>query len=138
MRIALLAVALIAARADAQQASGWELRIPERIELTTGTSGTLPITITLDRGRTVSKDAGMTIDLAPDAAVQIKKRRLARTDAVDPEADAPRFAIPVRAETVGDFAVRVRLQFWLCGQKVCRPIEARRSVLVAVSAPTPP
>ena len=145
MRAALLAVGVLiaaatmfATRGDAQRDAGWELRIPERIELAPGASGTLPITITLDRGRTISKDAGITIDLAPEGGVQIKRRRLARTDAVDPEADAPRFAVPVRADAVGDFAVKIHVRFWLCGTKVCRPIEARRSVTVAVSTPAPP
>jgi hypothetical protein len=135
-RFALAAVVLFVARVDAQD-TGWELRIPERVELTTGTSGTLPITITVDRGRTISKDAGVMIDLAPEGAVTIKKRRLARTDAVDPEADAPRFAVPLRAEAAGDFALKVHVRFWLCGSKVCRPIEARRSVTVAVTSPAP-
>lgn len=133
----LLAIALFVARADAQRDAGWDLRIPERIEVVLGESGTLPITFTLDRGRTISKDAGITIDLAPEGSVQIKKRRLGRADAVDPEADAPRFAVPVRAETAGDFAVKVHVRFWLCGTKVCRPVEARRRVIVAVTAPPP-
>jgi hypothetical protein len=138
VRLAALAVAVMfVARANAQPA-GWELKIPERIELTPGTSGTLPITITVDRGRTISKDAGITLDLAPEGSVSVKKRRLARTDAVDPEADAPRFAVPVRAEGAGDFALKVHVRFWLCGSKVCKPIEARRSVTIAVTVPTPP
>lgn len=138
MRLAVvLAIALFAARVDAQRDAGWDLRIPERVEVAVGASGTLPIALSLDRGRTISKDAELTIDLAPEGSVQIKKRRLGRADAVDPEADAPRFAVPLRAEAVGDFAVRVRVQFWLCGTSVCRPVEARRRVLVAVTAPSP-
>jgi hypothetical protein len=135
--VALLALVLLVARVDAQD-TGWELRIPERVELTPGTSGTLPITITIDRGRSISKDAGVMIDLAPEGAVTVKKRRLARTDAVDPDADAPRFAVPLRAEAAGDFTLKVHVRFWLCGSKVCRPIDARRSVTVAVTAPAAP
>jgi hypothetical protein len=137
MRAALVAAALVFARADAQNV-GWDLRIPERIELVAGASSALPITITVDRGRTISKDAGITLDLAPEGAVQVKKRRLGRADAVDPEADAPRFAVPLRADNAGDFALKVHLTFWLCGSKVCRPIEARRRVTIAVVSPTPP
>jgi hypothetical protein len=137
VRSALLLVAVMfVARANAQ-GTGWELRIPERIELAPGASGTLPITITVDRGRSISKDAGITLDLAPSGSVSVKKRRLGRSDAVDPEADAPRFAVPVRAEAAGDFALKVHVRFWLCGSKVCKPIEARRSVTIAVTAPTP-
>ena len=137
MRLLLLAAVLFVARADAQNA-GWELRIPERVEVATGASGTLPITITVDRGRTISKDAGVILDLAPEGALTIKKRRLGRTDAVDPEADAPRFAVPVRADTAGDYTIKVHLRFWLCGSTVCRPVDARRSVTIAVTSPAPP
>jgi hypothetical protein len=66
--------------------------------------------------------------------VSVKRRRLGRTDAVDPEADAPRFAVPLRADNAGDFALRVRLRFWLCGQKICKPVDAKRTVTVAVTA----
>ena len=89
-RAALVAVVLLAARADAQRDTGWELRIPERVELVTGTSGTLPITITVDRGRTISKDAGLTIDLAPEAAgllaVSLGFSRMYRDDLAQLEA----------------------------------------------------
>jgi hypothetical protein len=141
IRLGFLVCLLYVAPASAQN-TGWDLRVPERIELVAGASGTLPITITVDRGRTISKDAGVMIDLAPEGGVQIKKRRLGRGDAVDPEADAPRFAVPVRADAAGDFALKLRVRFWVCGTKVCRPVDARRSVTVAVSvlapAPTPP
>jgi hypothetical protein len=135
--VLLVAGVLLIARADAQNV-GWELRVPERVELVTGTSGTLPISITIDRGRTISKDTGVMIDLAPEGGVSIKKRRLGRGDAVDPDADAPRFAVPLRAEAAGDFAIKVHVRFWLCGTKVCRPIDARRSVAIAVTAPAAP
>ena len=137
VRALLLAGVLFAARADAQN-TGWELRIPERVELLVGASGTLPINITIDRGRTISKDAALIVDLAPEGSVAVKKRRLGRGDAVDPEADAPRFAVPVRAEAAGDFTIKVHVRFWLCGTKVCRPIEARRTVTIAVASPAPP
>ncbi len=131
--LALIAVLLVSAPANAERDTGWELRIPERIDLVAGGAGTLPITINVDRGRTISKDAGLTIDLAPEGGVTVKRRRLGRNDAVDPEADAPRFAVPVRSDTRGDFTIKVHVRFWLCGSKVCRPVDARRSVTVVVA-----
>ena len=117
-------------------ADTWELKIPERVEVTAGTSGTLPISIAVDRGKTISKDGGIVLDLAPEGgSVSVKKRRLSRADAVDPDADAPRFAVPLRAEAAGDFALRVRLRFWVCGQKICKPVDVRRNVTIAVAAP---
>jgi hypothetical protein len=130
VKVALVILALTATAS----ADTWELKIPERVELTTGTSGTLPISLAVDRGKTISKDAGIVLDLAPEGAVAVKKRRLGRGDAVDPDADAPRFSVPLRADAAGDFTVRVRLRFWVCGQKVCKPVDARRSVVVAVTA----
>jgi hypothetical protein len=132
VKILALGLLLVAAPAAAET---WEVKIPERVELTQGTSGTLPIALAVDRGLTISKDGGVVIDLAPEGSLAVKKRRLGRTDAVDPDADAPRFSIPLRAEAAGDFSLKIRLRFWVCGQKVCRPVDARRSVVVAVAAP---
>jgi hypothetical protein len=134
-----LAILLAAAPASAQTPSSWELKIPERVELAAGVSGTLPIAIVIDRGLTISKDAALILDLAPDAGVTIKKRRLGRGDAIDPDADSPRFAIALHAAAAGDYAIKTHLRFWLCNAKTCRPIDVRRSVAVAVSAsPTGP
>jgi hypothetical protein len=129
------ALALLLVASTAYADAGWELRAPERVELVAGASGTLPISIAVDRGHAISKDAGLILDLAPEGAVTVKRRRLARTDAVDPDADEPRFAIPVHADAAGDFAVKLHLRFWLCGAKVCRPIDARRTIAIAVTAP---
>src|SRR5262249_31094253 len=98
-------------------------------------SGTLPITITIDRGLSISKDAALTIDLAPEGNLSLKRRRLGRSDAVDPDADAPRFAVPLRAEVAGDYVLKVKIRFWLCGSKACRPTEAKRSFTVAAHTP---
>ena len=130
---AVLALVVIAAPASAQRAPGWELKIPERVELVAGTSGTLTVTINIDRGMSISKDAGLTLDLAPEGSVAIKRRRLGRADAVDPDADAPRFAVPLHVEAAGDFSIKVHLRFWLCGSRACRPIDARRTVAVAAT-----
>jgi hypothetical protein len=139
-QLVALAVVALVARADAQRELGWELRIPERVELVAGGTGTLPIALAVDRGLAIARDAAVIIDLAAEGGVSIKRRRLGRADAVDPDADGPRFPVPLRGEAAGDFAVKVKIQFWLCGTKVCRPVEAKRSVVIAVApaAPAPP
>jgi len=133
VRAALVLLLVAAPLGATAHADTWELKVPERVELTAGTSGTLPISLAVDRGRTISKDAGIVLDIAPEGGVTVKKRRLGRGDAVDPDADAPRFSVPLRADAAGDFTLRVRLRFWVCGQKVCKPVDAKRSVVVAVS-----
>jgi hypothetical protein len=135
--LALVAMAVREEPAAAGPVPGWELQIPERVELVAGASGTLPITLSVDRGQSISKDAGIILDLAPDTAISIKRKRLGRADAVDPGADSPRFAIAVRSDNAGDFTIRVRIRFWLCGTKVCRPVDTRRNVTVPVAPGSP-
>jgi hypothetical protein len=134
---ALLAIAWMTAPVYAQPAATWEIRVPERVEIAQGASATVPITIAVDRGFSVSKDGPVIIDVASEPGVTIKKRRLGRPDAVDPEADLPRFVIPVRADAFGDHAVRLRIRLWLCGGKVCRPLDVKRQTTVVVAAPAP-
>jgi len=136
-RLGLLAALVLTARAEAQRQPGWEVRVAERVEVAAGTGGAIAISIAVDRGLTVSKDAAVIVDLVAPAGVTLRKRRLGRGEAVDPEADAPRFAVPVRASEPGDHAVKIRVRFWVCGGKACRPVDVRRSAIVAVPAPAP-
>jgi hypothetical protein len=133
-----LAVALlVCAPAAAQRDPGWDVRVTERVEVAVGASAPLSIAIAVDRGLTVSKDAAVIIDVSPDAGVAVRKQRLGRGDAVDPDADAPRFVVPVRGDAPGDHVVRLRLRFWLCGARACRPIDVRRTATIAVVAQIP-
>lgn len=132
-----LAAALVCAPAAAQREPGWDLRVAERVEVGAGATAQLTIALAVDRGLTVSKDAAVIIDLAPEAGVSVKKKRLGRGDAVDPEADAPRFAVNVRGDAPGEHVVRLRVRFWLCGTRSCRPIDVRRTATVAVSSVSP-
>jgi hypothetical protein len=131
-----LAALLLLVAAPAIAGPGWELHVPERVELAAGATGTLAIDIAVDRGQTISKDAGLVLDLAPDGGVALRRRRLGRGDAVDPDADAPRFAIPLRGEAAGEFTLKLHVRFWLCGTKVCKPVDARRTVAVSVAKPS--
>jgi hypothetical protein len=135
-RAAALGLVIVAASgvvAGAQPAAGFDVRIPDKLELVAGESGTLGVAIAIDRGLQISRDAALILDLAPDPGVAIKKRRLGRGDAVDPEAESPRFAIPVRADATGQTNVAVRVRFWLCAARACRPVDVRRTVPVVVS-----
>lgn len=131
----LIIVSAATRATPADAAPGFELRVPERVELVAGQGGTLALAIAVDRGRTISRDTGIVLDLAPDAAVAVKRQRLGRADAVDPDADSPRFAIPLRADAAGDYTMKLHVQFWLCAARTCRPVDARRTIAVAVTAP---
>ncbi len=139
MRIVVVVVLalFLGARAEAQRQPGWEVRIGERVVLAPGGSGTIPVSIAVDRGLTVSRDAQVIVDLSPEPGLTFRRRRLGRSDAVDPEADAPRFAVTVRGDQQGEHTVKLRLRFWLCGGKACRPVDVHRTAQVSVTAPVP-
>ena len=135
IRAALLVVSSVATLATVAHADtrGWDVKLADKAAVEVGVTTPLSLALAVDRGMTVSKDAPVIVDISADKGVTIKKRRLARADAVDPEADAPRFAITVRGDTAGDRTVKVRVRFWLCAQKTCRPVEATKTAVVTVS-----
>ncbi len=138
MRFALVAL-LVAATAHAQpRQPGWEVTVADKVAVAPGDQGSISVAIRVDRGLTVSKDASVIVDVQADPGVTVRKKRLGRTDAVDPEADAPRFAIAVKGDSAGEHAVKVRVRFWVCGGRSCKPIDVRRSAMVSVAAPSPP
>ena len=133
----VLVGALITAPAFAQREPGWDLRVAERLDVAVGATAPLTVALAVDRGLTVSRDAEVSVDLDPEAGLAIKKKRLGRRDAVDPEADAPRFAINIRGDAPGDHRIRLHVRFWLCGTRTCRPVDVRRMVTVSVEAAAP-
>jgi hypothetical protein len=135
----LLGLVVVAGVAYAQpRQPGWEVTVADKVSVAPGEAGSISVAIRVDRGLTVSKDASVIVDVQADPGVTVRKKRLGRTDAVDPEADAPRFAVAVKGDTAGEHAVRVRVRFWVCGGKSCKPVDARKSAMVTVAAPAPP
>jgi hypothetical protein len=134
----LLVAVLLASTAYAQpRQPDWEVTVADKVIVAPGESGSISVAIRVDRGLTVSKDASVIVDVQADPGVTVRKKRLGRTDAVDPEADAQRFAVGVKGDTAGDHAVKVRVRFWVCGGKSCKPIDVRKSATVTVAAPAP-
>ena len=133
---ALLLLAIFATTAYAQQ-PGSEVRVPEKLEVAVGASVQLPIAIAVDRGLVISKDAPVILDVAANGGVSTRKARLGRGDAVDPEADAPRWAVALKSTQAGEHVVKIRLRMWLCGGRSCRPLDVRRQTTVVVSPQKP-
>jgi hypothetical protein len=127
---------LVGEPAEAEREPGWDVRVAERVEVAAGQVAPLAIALAVDHGLTVSKDAAVIIDLSPDDGLTVKKKRLGRGDAVDPEADAPRFAVNVRGDAPGEHVVRLHVRFWLCGTRSCWPIDVRRAATIVVAGTT--
>jgi len=132
-----LLVVLLVGTASAQD-QGFEVKVPDKLDAVVGEPATLPITIAVDRGLVISKDAPVILDVAASGGVSTRKPRLGRPDAVDPEADAPRFAVTLKISGPGEHVVKVRLRMWLCGGRSCRPLDVRRTTVVVANEPKAP
>lgn len=133
----LVVLLFLAGTASAQRDTGWEVRIPEKVEVALGETAQLAISIAVDRGFTISKDAQVILDVVAAAGVTTRKPRLGRPDAVDPEADAPRFAVPLKPVAAGEHVVKIRLRMWLCGGRSCRPLDVKRQATIVVTGQKP-
>jgi hypothetical protein len=121
--------------AAAQEVAPWTLEVSDRLELAPGHVGAIQITLR-GRDRFVVARNGLLIDLVPSGrGISVRQRRYQRGDAIDAEADAPAFSIPVRAEMVGDYSLEVRVRFWICTAKICEPVDTRRVTAVTVREP---
>ncbi len=138
MRLALTLLVLTSVAYAQPRQPGWEVTVADKVTIAQGESSSISVAIRVDRGLVVSKDANVIIDVASEPGVTVRKKRLGRSDAVDPVADAPRFAVPVRGDTPGDHGVKVRVRFWVCGGRSCRPVDVRKSATVTVAAPAAP
>ncbi len=82
--------------------------MPERIDVVLGEAGVLPIAVAVDRGLSVSRDAPVIVDLAGPGLGLADAPGAA--EAVDPGADAPRFAVALRPTAAGELTAKVRIR----------------------------
>lgn len=130
--LALAATGCAAARAEPP---GLELRVAELIAIERGETAALSVTLAPGPGLTVSAQAPTRLELTVDDGVVTPRRRYDRRDAADPAADAPRFDVRLRAAAVGEHALALEARAWVCAARTCRPVVARRTVIVRVPAP---
>jgi hypothetical protein len=128
---AIAALCLVAgvAAADPKPAA-WDVTVPESVSLSAGGSATIDMTIAPGAGRTISRDGPVRIDVRVPDGVTATRRRLSLTDAVDPGAAAPAFAIKVGAAKAGTYSVEIGVRVWLCLRQTCKPVKTTRTVRV--------
>lgn len=136
---AAIAVALLATNAAGER-SEYEIKLGAVADIQVGSTGALALTISPLRDRRVSKDGPLSIDVLvdPPAGLKLPRSRLRLRDAVDPEAQAPRFEIPLEGERAGAYQLEIDVRFWICARRTCRPVRERRTAKVAVVEPPPP
>jgi hypothetical protein len=133
----VIVLVTIAGTARAQSDAAYELRAADAT-VVVGAPAAISLTIAPAAGKIVSHDGPVRVELSTDDGLALAKRRYARKDAADPAADAPRFELKLKALAAGDHAIELDVRFWLCGAKVCRPVRAKRTVVVHVAAAPAP
>lgn len=139
----LVALASVGQAADgvAEDAPAeYAIELGDRATAAAGASGSLSLTIRPLRGRRISQDGPLRINVAvaPEPGLRFARRAFRRRHAADPKADAPRFELGYTAESEGEFRVDIAIRFWLCAKRTCWPVRERRRVVVEVSSPPAP
>jgi hypothetical protein len=136
------AAAVIGARpaAAAPPRPGYQLAVPDTLELIAGRTEAVSLTIAPEPGYAISRTGPLRIALSaePAGALELPRPRYHRGHAADRLADAPRFDLAVRGVRPGRHRLAIDVLFWLCRGRTCRPVSAAREVTVIVrAAPAP-
>lgn len=137
--IALAALALGGA-APARAAGGADAASTYRVvtdgstsALKRGEKGKVVVVIEpLEKGVHVNREFPLKYKVSASAGLSLSKTELARSDAVDPGAENPRFEIPVSATAAGAQQVTVQMRFAICSDTWCVPQQKTVTVPVAV------
>jgi hypothetical protein len=78
----------------------------------------------------VHPQAPLKIALEATAGLKLAKAALGHSDAVDPQAEAPRFEVPFVAEARGKQEAKARLDFFICSDQWC--VKQVKDVVIAV------
>jgi len=134
------AMATRVARADEAAPAQYAIVLPTAVESEPGAVDTVSLTIAARPGYTISHDGPLVVNLAvaPETGFGLPKRQYTREDAADARADNPRFDLRYSPSQAGEYHLTVRVRFWVCTRRTCRPVREIRDVSIRVAAKAPP
>ena len=90
--------------------------------LAVGAKGKVVVDVVpLEKGIHVNREFPLKYKVEPSAGLRVEKLEWKRGDAVDPNAENPRFEIPVAATAKGAQQVVVQMRFAICSDAWCVP-----------------
>lgn len=118
----------------------YRIKLPATVDAARGESSSVSLTIAARPGYTISRDGPLVVTLAvaADGAVKLRKAAYRRADAADARAADPRFDLRFSAVAVGAAKIAIEARFWVCTRYTCRPVREQLAVTVNVVAPPPP
>ncbi len=99
-------------------------------KLANGASGKLVLAIVPITGTHVHPAAPLKIALSGTPGLKLSKDVLGHKDAVDPQAEGPRFEVPFTAAQRGAQVARAKVDFFICSDQWC--VKQSRDVSVPV------
>jgi hypothetical protein len=96
-----------------------------------GQKGKLSLAILPKAPWHVDPRAPLSIQLEAPAGLELARARLGRKDALEPQAEVPRFEVPFTASKPGRQEARAHVKFFLCRDTICA--QQTRTVAVAVT-----
>ena len=136
-RIALAALALVLA-CPARAADGANAASTYKVvtdgssrSLKVGEAGKVVVSVEpLEKGIHVNREFPLRYKVEPSAGLRVARTELKRGDAVDPNAENPRFEIPVTGVARGEQQVVVQMRFAICSDAWCVP--QTKTVTIAI------
>lgn len=101
-------------------------------QLASGAEGKLVIAIVPLNGTHVHPSAPLKIALSGSAGLKLSRDKLGHADAIDPQAEAPRFEVPFTGTQAGAQEARAKVDFFLCSDEWCMKQSRDLSVAIQV------
>lgn len=117
-----LALALVAAPSAARaEDDAYELVRGQVPAARAGQQATLSLSILPRAGHRLLKTGPVLVQLTGEN-LRTPVPLLEQKDAVDPQAEAPRWEIPITPSKAGPAALDAKVTFWICRAARCRPV----------------
>ncbi|MCG8416826.1 MAG: hypothetical protein MJE77_02640 [Proteobacteria bacterium] len=132
--VCLLATGPSSAQQQAERAPSHDIALTVQKTTVAGDVGSLTLVIAPRPGYSISRDGPLVVSLAvtPERGIDLSRRRYRRRHSVDARAATPRFDLAYRAVRTGRYTATVRMRFWVCGKRTCRPVRETRRVSIEV------
>lgn len=100
------------------------------LELKVKAPGTIALKIVAKNGFKVSDETPLSVAFTAPAGLELGAKKLVRKDTLDPKSTSPGWKTTFTAQAAGSHEVNADLVFFLCTDKLCQRMTAKRSIKI--------